>query len=168
MKTAQVVDGVPKKLAYLLLGALILSLPACGAMDAIPLPGGNGAESSLVNTRWSLVSYGQTGSETTVIEGSGVTLEFEEGGQAGGSASCNTFGAQYEVTGSNQLSITDIVSTQMACSDEALMEQESQYLEALGTAESFEMNGESLTIRYAGGVLNFSRVTSSIPGTVNI
>jgi heat shock protein HslJ len=158
-----------KKLVHLLIAALILPLPACTALnDGIPVPGGDEAGTSLANTRWRLVSYGQPGSETPVMEGTGVTLQFEDDSQAGGSGGCNTFGAQYEVSGDNQLSITDIVSTLMACSDEALMEQETQYLDGLRSAGSFELSDESLTIYYGGGVLNFSRVTSRTPSTVHI
>ena len=159
----------PKKLVYLLMGALILPLTACAAInDGIQMPGGNGSETGLANTHWKLVSYGQPGSETPVIEGTGVTLQFEDDSQAGGSGGCNTFGAQYEVSDDNRLSIVDIVSTLIACSDEGLMDQETEYFDALRTAEGFEFTGESLKIRYAGGVLNFSRVTSNTPSTVHM
>jgi heat shock protein HslJ len=159
----------PKKLVHLLIGTLFLPLAACAAInDGIQMPGGNGSETSLANTRWKLISYGQPGSETPVIEGTGVTLQFEGDSQAGGSGGCNTFGAQYEVSDGNQLSIVDIISTLMACSDEGLMDQETEFFDALRTAESFEFAGEGLTIRYEGGLLKFSRVTSSAPSTVNI
>lgn len=157
-----------KRLVYLLLGASILILPACAAFDTIPTTGGDSAAGSLANTRWRLVSYGQPGSESAVSEGSDITLEFHVGDQAGGSAGCNTFGAQYEISNANQLSISDITSTLMACTDEVLMAQETQYLDALRSAESFEQNGESLTIRHAGGVLNFIRIAAHIPNIVNI
>ena len=127
-----------------------------------------GAETSLANTRWRLVSYTGPGSETPVIEGTEVTLQFEDGSQAGGLGGCNTFGAQYEVSDGKMLSITEVVSTLMACSEQALIEQETQYFEALQSADSFELSGDSLTILYGGGqgVLNFSRITSSIPNSV--
>ncbi len=157
------------KLVHLLIGALILPLAACAPLSVgNPTTGDDRSETSLANTHWRLVSYGRQGSETPVIDGSGLSLQFEEGSQAGGAAGCNTFGAQYEVSDRNLLSMTDIVSTLMACSDEALMEQEAHYLDALRSVKSFELNGESLTIRYEGGVLNFSRVTSHTPSTVNL
>jgi heat shock protein HslJ len=163
---------LPKKLAFLIGAVLVLSQVACTAVsaespmtDVAPTPG---SETSLANTSWRLVSYGKTGSETPAMEGPGVTLKFEDGSQVVGSAGCNTFGATYEVSAGSQLSITKVVSTLMACSDEALMEQETQYLEALQSAESFEISEDSLSIRYGGGqgVLEFSRTTSGIPNSV--
>lgn len=158
-----------KNLLYLIIGVLTLSLPACATVsEETPMPGGDGAETSLASTRWRLVSYGQPGSETPIMEGTEVNLQFEDDNQSGGFGGCNTFGAQYEVSDGNQLSVTNIVSTLMACNDEGLMDQETRYLDALQSAESFELTGDSLMIRYGGGVLNFSRVTSSTPSTVHM
>jgi heat shock protein HslJ len=160
---------VAKRLVYFLIAILALFLFACGSVnDVIPVTGRGSTETSLANTRWNLVSYGEPGSETPVIQGTGVTLHFQAGGAAGGSAGCNTFGAQYEVMGDNQLSITQIASTSMDCSDIDLMKQEAGYLDALRSAESFELSGETLTIHYGDGVLNFSRLTSKTPNTVNL
>jgi len=163
---------LPKKLVYLFTGVLLLSLVACTALnDMIPVTGGAqtpSADTSLANTSWRLVSYGEPGSEIPVLEGTEVTLQFEDGSQAGGSGGCSMFGAQYNVADGKELSITEVVSTLMACSAEDLMEQETQYFEALQSADSFELLGDRLTIRYGGGqsVLTFSRITSSIPNSV--
>jgi heat shock protein HslJ len=161
-----------KMLVALLVGVITLSLAACAPSEVgIPTTGEDqtpSAETSLASTRWRLVSYGQPGSETPVMEGTEVNLQFEDDNQSGGFGGCNTFGAQYEVSDGNQLSVTNIVSTLMACNDEGLMDQETRYLDALQSAESFELTGDSLMIRYGGGVLNFSRVTSSTPSTVHM
>lgn len=163
-----------KQLVYLSTGVLILSLVACVPPDNwIPMTGGDqtpGTGTSLANTHWKLLSYGQPGSEIPVIGGTEVTLQFEDDSQAGGHGGCNTFGAQYKVSAGKRLSITDIISTLIACNEENLMEQETQYFDALRSAESFELTGESLTIHYGDGqgVLNFSRITSSTPSTVHM
>lgn len=163
---------IPKKLVSLFVTGSILVLTACSALnDGLPPTGGvetSGANESLANTRWRLVSYGEPGSEIPILEGTEVTLQFEEGSQAGGTGGCNTFGAKYEVNGENALSITKVVSTLIACSEENLMEQEKEYFDALQSADSFEISDNSLTVRYGGGqgVLNFLMVTSNIPNSV--
>lgn len=164
---------VSKKIVYLIfMFGSILSPVACSALsEGMPVSGAGeipGANENLANTRWRLVSYGEPGSETPVMEGTDVTLQFEDGSQAGGSSGCNTFGAKYEVKAGNNLSITKVVSTLIACSEENVMEQEKQYLDALQSANSFEISGNNLKVRYGDGqgVLNFSRITSKIPNSV--
>lgn len=147
-------------LIYLITGILILAMSACTPSDGgLPDTGDNqqpGSEAGLANTQWSLVSYGQPGSETQVIEGTEVTLQFEAGNQAGGSGSCNTFGAQYEVM-DGRLAFTQIISTEIACTIDGVMEQEQQYFQALQTAGEYELTDGQLTIWYGDGqgVLNF-------------
>lgn len=162
---------VVRKLVYLIIAVLILPMAACEPVTIeIPVTGGNTSATSLVNTSWRLVSFGQPGSETQTIEGEELILQFEDGNEASGSGGCNMFGAQYKVASGNRLSIKDVVSTMMACSDEALSEQETQYFDALRSAESFEMAGDILTIHYGDGqgVLTFLRISSKDPSNVHI
>lgn len=153
-------------LIYLIIGILILTLSACTPSDGgLPDTGENqqpGSKADLANTRWRLVSYGEQGSETQVIEGTEVTLQFEEGNQAGGSGGCNTFGAQYEVL-DGRLAFTEIISTEIACTVDGVMEQEQQYFQALQNAGEFELTEGQLTIRYneGQGALNFVPMESS-------
>lgn len=114
------------------------------------------AGEGLANTAWSLESFGPVGSEVPLVEGSAITLVFEDG-QAGGNGGCNSYGSDYTVEG-DSLSFGLINTTLMACMDNAVTEQEGRYLAALQTAESFEMTGDTLTIFYDGGegALNFT------------
>lgn len=110
----------------------------------------------LGGTSWELVSFGPTGAETDAVAGSTVTLHFDMKGQAGGNSGCNSYGGSYQVAG-NDISFGEIASTLMACADDAAMEQEGRYLDALHAADSFAIAGDRLTITYGGGqsVLNF-------------
>lgn len=74
-----------------------------------------------------------------VIEGARVSLRFDEDGRAGGRASCNSYGAGYNLTGEG-LSFTQAVSTRMACMPEALMAQEQSYLNALEQVRRFSID----------------------------
>jgi heat shock protein HslJ len=112
----------------------------------------------LAGTRWLLESYGPTDAPTSVIEGSKVTLMFEEAGQVGGSGGCNAYGGRYQVDKS-AIRFKDIVSTLMACADERVTHQEGLYLRALESATGFELSQDKLTISYHEGrsVLCFIR-----------
>jgi heat shock protein HslJ/photosystem II stability/assembly factor-like uncharacterized protein len=112
-----------------------------------------------------LESFGPQGGETPGIEGSTITLEFDASGQAGGSGGCNSYGGEYTVEG-NTLTFGLINSTLRACLDEAVTQQEAQYLAALQSAESFELTADTLTIFYEGGegVLNFTAASPPTAG----
>jgi heat shock protein HslJ len=115
---------------------------------------------NLAGTQWTLASMGRPGSETPVVAGSAVTLQFEADGQAGGSGGCNSYGGQYEVQ-DNTISFSQVMSTLMACADESVNQQEQQYFQALQTAGRFEVAGNQLTIWFNSdqGVLNFVKAT---------
>jgi heat shock protein HslJ/photosystem II stability/assembly factor-like uncharacterized protein len=123
------------------------------------------AGDSLANTQWMLESFGPQGAETPVIEGSTITLEFDATGQAGGSGGCNSYGSEYTVEG-NTITFGLVNSTLRACVDEAVTQQEAQYLAALQSAGSFELTADRLTIFYEGGegALNFSAASPPTAG----
>src|SRR5262245_3318743 len=115
-----------------LLFAFVLVISACSSATAgAATPPAEPTQPSssgdnLANTRWKLVSFGKSGSETPVVEGSTVTLEFKAESQAGGNGGCNSYGGQYKIQDKN-LSFDQIMSTLMACADEHMMQQEQQY-----------------------------------------
>ena len=84
-----------------------------------------------------------------------ITAEFR-GGAISGSSGCNTYSGPYFTSGANDIAVGALVTSQMAC-DEAVMQQEQNYLAALGSAQSFAINGSTLTINHAGGALTFQQ-----------
>ncbi len=113
----------------------------------------------LDGTSWTLESFGtaDAGAEgTPVLPGTTVSLVFQGAGIVGGSGGCNTFGGTYSLAGS-EIAFQDIFTTEMACLDEGVMDQESKFYAALGSAERFELTDGALKIWYDGGsaTLNF-------------
>jgi heat shock protein HslJ len=173
---------IVKRLMYFFIGVLIITIAAC-TPQANPIPNtGSGqiptagspvtvtptlpptvsaTPTNLVNTYWELVSFGKSGEETAVLEGTNITLNFEANGQAGGSGGCNSFGAQYAVQ-NGTISFQQISSTKMACTTAGVMDQEQGYFNALQTTGAFDLAGDHLAIWYDNGssALNFTRLGS--------
>lgn len=120
-------------------------------------------ESGLENTLWNLVSFGEPGVETPLVQGSAITLLLGAG-QAAGTGGCNAYGGSYQVEG-NSISFGAITSTKRACADTQATEQEGRYFQALESASEYEVNGDQLRITYddGNGVLVFEAVLSPGP-----
>ena len=136
------------KSIYLLMTTLVLISSAC-------TPAQQGAVTLAVPSSWKLESFGVSGAETPVIPDSNITLEILNNGQIGGSGGCNSYSASYEIQG-NTLAVKDLVSTLMACMENNVSEQETQFFDALKSASKFEISGDRLIIYDDGkSQLNF-------------
>ena len=107
-----------------------------------PLPTG-GAE--LANTRWKLSGAAY---DTAVTEASGITLDFAEA-DASGNAGVNTYNASYTSAADGSLTFGPIASTKMA-GEQAAMDAEAKYLEALQSVTAYSVNAEGLLDLFAG------------------
>ncbi len=83
-----------------------------------------------------------------------LTLRFD-GGQASGSAGCNTFSGSYKLR-EDRLEFGPLATTRMAC-EPAIMEQEGRYLAILGAARSYSRygSGSLSVIAPDGRAVNF-------------
>ena len=114
----------------------------------------------LAGTSWQVISY-NNGKEAvvSVIIDTEITANFGEDGQLTGSGGCNSYFGPYETQGDN-ISMGPFGATQMMCSEpEGLMDQESQYLAALESADTYKVEGDRLSMRTADGAMavNFQR-----------
>lgn len=112
----------------------------------------------LAGTSWEAIGY-NNGKQavTSVVAGAAITANFGKDGQLTGNDGCNDYNGPYKVTG-NQISIGPLATTRMAC-DQALMDQETQYLAALQSAATYAIEGKVLELRTKDGALaaDFSR-----------
>lgn len=162
-----------RRLQWLLPAALlVLLLPACGnpptasqpgagsggtstPTDSTPAPAGTPATASLAGTQWVLTGYGPAAEPIALPEGARVTADFT-GDQVGGTAACNSYSGSYTAS-DGSLTVGALVQTEMACLREDLMALERVFLQALGAATAYAVDGDTLTIDYDGGVLRFTR-----------
>jgi heat shock protein HslJ len=81
---------------------------------------------------------------TGLVEHSRATLEFRADGRVGGRSSCNSYGAEYTLTGEG-LSVSKAAGTMMACSPE-LMRQEALFLDLLQNVRRFDLSPDGALI----------------------
>ena len=108
----------------------------------------------LAGTSWVVTAY-NNGKQavTSVLSGTTLTAEFGKDGNLSGSSGCNTYNGAYKVNGS-QITIGPLASTRMACADPAgVMDQEMQYLSALQSAATYQIQGNTLELRTQDGAL---------------
>jgi len=126
--------------AMFTLGACATSAPEEPAMTK-PAP----AASPLMGGEWTVTSInGQP-----VIEGSKVTMQFEDG-RVFGAASCNRFMGGYTPGDGLTIELSQMASTMMACPD-ALMNQESLFLKTLGDVTSYSIDGATAKLNTGDG-----------------
>ena len=133
-------------LRIILLSFLVIVFGACTGEDA----------GEFEDMKWILESFGEPGNQQAVLEGTQVTATFESAeNQLNGSAGCNSYFGDYEVNGSI-LSIPQLANTEMACLEpEGVMNQETRYLQALYTVDSYELRDGKLRLNADGQVLVF-------------
>ncbi len=97
----------------------------------------------LIGLQWQLESIG----ETPVADGSVVTMTLGSDRGVMGSGGCNSYSGSHMVNGS-ALTFGEVISTKMACADEAAGAQETAFFEALQTATRYELTDDGLTVWY--------------------
>jgi heat shock protein HslJ len=108
---------------------------------------------ALVGPEWKLTAYnnGREAVVSVLAESSIVVIFGPE--SVAGSAGCNRFQASLSVSGES-LEIGMAAATRKFCDEpDGLMDQEAAFLAALPSANTFDIDGDQLDLRTAGGAL---------------
>lgn len=125
-------------------GAIAFSITACSNLGSHLGP-------SVEGTAWQLVSYNQVPALTDFA----VTADFVDG-QLSGSAGCNHYFGHYTLA-EEQITITETAATEKFCSvPKGIMVQEAAYLALVRQAETYDVEGDRLTIETPAGDLRFT------------
>jgi heat shock protein HslJ len=120
---------------------------------------------TLEGTSWDVIAYNNgKGGVVSVIVGTEITADFGENDQLTGSAGCNNYVAEYETEGKYITVSSAVATTRKAC-QEAVMEQENGYLDALETADTYKIEGANMEMRTADGakVAGFQQASTGGP-----
>lgn len=110
--------------------------------------------SELAGSSWLVTNY-NNGREAVVglLEGTELTANFGQDGTLSGTAGCNNYTTSFEASG-NTISIGQAAVTMMLCEAPAgVMEQEQEFLAALGTAATYQITGNTMQLRTAEDAL---------------
>jgi heat shock protein HslJ len=102
---------------------------------------------NLSGTSWQVIAY-NNGKQAvvSVMTGTDLTAVFGSDGNLSGNSGCNTYSGPYKVDG-NKITIGPLASTMKACADQAVMDQEAQFLAALNSAATYRVEGTLMELR---------------------
>ena len=114
----------------------------------------NKTEQRRAGASWEVIGYNDgKQAVVSVTLGTTLTASFGADGMLSGSAGCNDYTASYKTDGS-KISIGPAATTRKMCSEPPnVMEQETQYLQALSTAATVRIDGAKMEFRTADGAL---------------
>lgn len=131
-------------LPALLLGTMALA--GCAGFDATS--NGPGDE-PLENTYWKLETVGDREAVAIDEAREAHLVLHAEDNRLAGSTGCNRMMGQYELEG-DRLSFAQVATTMMACPGE-VMTLERAFLDALGSVDTWQVDGKALTLVDAEG-----------------
>lgn len=118
--------------------AALLPLAACGSADA-----------PIRDTEWRVESVGTT---TQPFADGLATVAFSDEGRVSAYAGCNRMGGSYTVDG-QQLAISQMMSTRMACFPQQKLIDEQALADALSKATRVSVKQDKATLSGADGVV---------------
>jgi len=127
------------------------------------------AAPELGSTDWNVTLYSQVGGTMTNVWKTEVTISFAADGTVSGSAGCNGYQATWQVSGvynefesgvrdpddGQELILGPLSWTEMACEDEAIMEQETEILDLLQRGGRWVLIRGNFNLRDAEGAFLF-------------
>ncbi len=111
-----------------------------------------------IQGQWEVTSYYAGTAVTSVLGGVSLTAEFNSDGTVSGNTGCNTFNGPYEIDGEN-ITIGPLTTTLAACGTMELDQQQSDYLNALALARTFEVAAGRLDLLRDGGTIAVTYAT---------
>ena len=144
---------------------IIVSLGICAGMMLLAACASSGSQTGggdLTRKVWALTDL--MGKPPTA--GVGISAEFSSDGKVSGSAGCNRYNGTYTVSG-NSITFSSPMATTMMMCEQTVMDQESAYLQALGEAKTFAVNGDQLTLAGADNntLVIYQAQTQDLSGT---
>lgn len=118
----------------------------------------------LADTAWKVVNY-NNGKQAVVglLAETEITLRFGADGRVSGNGGCNQYTGSYQSSG-GKLTVGTLATTFKLChTPDGVMVQEAQYVAALSSAATFEIAGDTVTIRDTAGAMQVVAAAHEAP-----
>ena len=101
-----------------------------------------------------------------LVADTGITASFNDDGSVSGSAGCNRYNGTYTVSGNSISFSVNMAMTMMMC-EQAIMDQESAYINTLGQVKTYTISGDRLSLNGADGkpILVYQAQSQDLEGT---
>ncbi len=101
-----------------------------------------------------------------LVTDSGITASFSADNTVSGSAGCNRYNGTYTASGDSITFSVNMAMTMMMC-EQAIMDQETAYINALGQVNTYSVSDSQLTLKDASGktILVFQAQSQDLAGT---
>lgn len=101
-----------------------------------------------------------------LVADSGISASFSTDGTVSGSAGCNRYNGKYTVSGDSLTFSVNMAMSMMMC-EQAVMDQETAYIKALGQVKSYSLSGDRLSLKDEDGkdILVFQAQSQDLAGT---
>ncbi len=140
----------PARIAWAVATIVLLSATSSCAPNTPPEPGPS-QQPRLAETEWLLEALGPQGSLRPALAGIEVTLTFGQDLRVSGTAGCNSYFGEYASQQDGSLHVSAPGSTKMFCNEPGVMQQEQDFLNALATAQQYDIENGLLHI--SGGAM---------------
>ena len=137
--------NVRRVLPLVLLAIMSLAVAACSPTESSPLEG----------TSWKMQLEGDE-AYSDLAAATGITISFGEDGTFTGTYTISKYAGEYVVEG-DSLTMLGPCYTSMACQAAEGIDAQQQYLFALEAAETFSVDGDTLTIYTDDSEMVFER-----------
>ena len=135
--------------------ALLVLLAGCSSLNS-------SSGGTLTGQTWVLTELaGQP-----LVADLGISAHFNTDGTVSGSAGCNRYSGKYTVSGDSISFSVNLAMTMMMC-EQAIMDQETAYINALGQVKTYSISGDQLSLKDANGkdLLVFQAQSQDLAGT---
>ncbi len=107
-----------------------------------------------VEGAWQLTGGTHAGQAVPIVDSHPITMTLESG-RISGTAACNAYGGEYELSGSSFSIVEGLAVTEMACQPEEVMRSEQAFIGAIALIDEVKLTNDALLLTGPGAELRF-------------
>jgi heat shock protein HslJ len=140
---------------------LVMVLAGCGDAEGTSPTTTTSPQASLPGTRWIVDGLTIDGEPYPLV--ADATIDFSaDDAQVGGTTGCNSYFGAVDYGSPGQITIGQMGMTEMACLDNAVMDQERVFSQALPLVTVYQVEGDRLTLASGDGAVEITAIDREV------